>query len=145
MIKENHKPHIHVSAGLIRKDGKFLIAKRQEGGHLAGYWEFPGGKQEEGETLQACLEREIAEELGLRIRAGHVLVKVEHEYEAKIITLHVMECAILSGEPAALECQAFKWVDPVDFHNYVFPPADEEVISFLSSHKSFFDQPLMDF
>ena len=142
MKEESQKPHIHVSAGLIRKDGRFLIAKRQEGGHLAGYWEFPGGKQEEGETLQACLEREIAEELGLKIKAGHVLVVVEHEYKNKIITLHVMECAILTGEPMALECQAFKWVDPVDFQNYIFPPPDQEVISFLSSHELLFDQPL---
>jgi mutator protein MutT len=142
MKKEKQKPHIHVSAGLIKKDGKFLIARRREGGHLAGYWEFPGGKQEKGETLKACLEREISEELGLKIRAGHVLLVVEHEYETKVITLHVMEGAILSGEPAALECQEFGWVDPVDFHNYVFPPPDEEVISFLSSHESLFDQLL---
>ena len=134
MAKQHQKPSIHVSAGLIRKDGRFLIAKRQEGSHLAGYWEFPGGKQERGETLQACLEREIGEELGLKIRAGHVLLVIEHEYETKVITLHVMECAILAGEPMPLECQEFKWVDPVDFHKYVFPPPDVEVIEFLSSN-----------
>jgi len=132
MTKQNQKPRIHVSAGLIRKDGRFLIAKRQEEGHLAGYWEFPGGKQERGESLQACLEREIEEELGLKIRAGQVLLAVEHEYETKLITLHVMECVILVGKPMSLECQEFKWVDPANFHKYAFPPPDVEVIEFLS-------------
>jgi len=134
MTKQHQKPRIHVSAGLIRKDGRFLIAKRQEGSHLAGYWEFPGGKQERGETLQTCLEREIGEELGIKIRAGQVLLVIEHEYKTKVITLHVMECAILAGEPMPLECQEFKWVDPVDFHKYVFPPPDVVVIEFLSSN-----------
>jgi len=132
MTKQHQKPLIQVSAGLIQKDGRFLIAKRQKGGHLADYWEFPGGKQERGESLQACLEREIEEELGLKTKAGHVLLVVEHEYETKLINLHVMECAILVGEPMSLECQEFKWVDPADFHKYTFPPPDVELIEFLS-------------
>ena len=70
MVKgPDNKPHFHVTAGVVWKNGRVLIAKRPEGGHLEGYWEFPGGKQEKGESLKGCLEREIEEELGLKVRA----------------------------------------------------------------------------
>ncbi|MBW1902052.1 MAG: (deoxy)nucleoside triphosphate pyrophosphohydrolase [Deltaproteobacteria bacterium] len=133
MTKEKQKPHIHVSAGLIQKDGRFLITKRPKGGHLEGYWEFPGGKQEKGESLKGCLEREIKEELGLKIRAHYVPLTVVHEYETKVVSLHVLDCTILGGEPRAIECQEFRWVAPADFHNYEFPPPDMKVIEFLSA------------
>lgn len=125
------KPHIHVTAGLIRKNTSLLIAKRPKGGPLEGYWEFPGGKQEKGESLKGCLEREIEEELGLKIRANRVLLTVVHEYESKVISLHVLDCTIVEGEPRAIECQEFRWVDPVDIHKFEFPPPDIKVIEFL--------------
>ena len=131
MKKQDQKPHIHVSAGLIRKNAKLLIAKRQKGSHLAGYWEFPGGKLEKGESPQACLEREIEEELGIKIRAGQVLLTVEHAYQDKTISLYVMNGSVLSGQPRALECQAFKWVEIKDLQNFVFPPPDMKVIAYL--------------
>ena len=133
MTGQSRKPHIHVTAGLIRKNSRFLITKRPKGGHLENYWEFPGGKQEKGESLKRCLEREIEEELGLEIRAGHLSLTVVHEYESKVISLHVLDCAILQGEPRAIECQEFRWVDPVDMHQFKFPPPDMEVIEFLLS------------
>ncbi len=132
MTIKKQKPHIHVSAGLIRKNGQFLISKRLKGSHLEGYWEFPGGKQEAGETIQNCLEREIEEELDLKVRAGQVSLIIGHEYETKIISLHVMDCTILTDDPRAIECQEFKWVAPEDFKKFVFPPPDIKVIDFLS-------------
>ncbi len=132
MTIKNQKPHIHVSAGLIRKDGQFLISKRLKGSHLEGYWEFPGGKQEKGESIQNCLEREIVEELNLKVRAGQVSLVIDHEYETKIISLHIMDCTILDGEPRAIECQEFKWIALEDFNKFVFPPPDMKVIEFLS-------------
>ena len=132
MSNDIHKPHIHVAAALIRKSGKWLITKRPKGGHLEGYWEFPGGKQERGENLKACLEREIDEELGLKIKAGHVLVTIDHEYETRKISLHILDCAILTGNPKAIECQEFRWIDPVDILNFKFPPPDIRIIEFLS-------------
>ena len=84
MVKgPDKKPHFHVTAGLVWKNGRVLIAKRPEGSHLEGYWEFPGGKQEAGESLKGCLEREIEEELGLKVRADEALLTVDHEYQAK--------------------------------------------------------------
>ncbi len=132
MTTINQKPHIHVSAGLIRKNGQFLISKRLKGSHLEGFWEFPGGKLEEGESIQSCLEREIKEELDLKVKAGQVSLTLDHEYETKIISLYVMYCTILGGEPMAIECQEFKWVAPEDFKKFVFPPPDIKVIEFLS-------------
>jgi len=128
---QSRKPHIHVTAGLIKKNNRLLITKRPKGGHLEGYWEFPGGKQEKDESLESCLEREIKEELGLKIRADHTSLTVVHEYETKVVSLHVLDCTILEGEPRAIECQEFRWVAPADFHKFEFPPPDMKVIEQL--------------
>ncbi len=135
MKAKRNKPHFHVTAALIRQDGKLLITKRPEGVHLAGLWEFPGGKQEAGETLEACLEREIREELGVRVKAGTRLVTVEHEYPSRRITLHLFQCARLEGQPRGLEGQETKWIDPKDIRRYPFPPADLQIIDHLERMK----------
>jgi mutator protein MutT len=125
------KPHFQVAAALIWREGKLLITSRPEGRHLAGFWEFPGGKQEEDETLQRCLEREIKEELGIEIRADERLLSIQHEYEAKRITLHVFHCRDLKGRPLAREGQEARWVLPEDLPNYRFPPPDLKVVDIL--------------
>ena len=134
MKQNNKKPHFHVTAGLIWQDGRLLITKRPEGSHLAGFWEFPGGKQESDETLKRCLRREIKEELGLDIRANELLLTVQHEYETKLITLHIFDCTSLKGTPQALERQDMKWVDPNDLQQYTFPPPDQKIIEFITLH-----------
>ena len=134
MNDKTNKPHFHVTAGLIRQDGKLLITKRPEGGHLGGFWEFPGGKQEAGETLEACLEREIQEELGVRVKAGTCLANVEHEYSTRRITLHLFQCVRVKGQPRGLEGQEIRWIDPNDIRRYHFPPADLEIIQHLKAH-----------
>lgn len=128
------KPHFEVTAALISRDGKILIAKRKEGSHMGGYWEFPGGKREKGESLEACLEREVAEELGIAVKAEKILTRVDHDYGAKAISLHVFHCTLLRGDPKPLECQEVKWVHPRELEMHLFPPADAEVIRFLSGH-----------
>jgi 8-oxo-dGTP diphosphatase len=130
-----NKPHYHVTAALIRQDGKLLIARRPAGGHLGGLWEFPGGKQETGETLEACLEREIHEELGVRVKAGPRLTAVAHEYPTRWITLHLFPCVIVAGEPRGLEGQETRWIDPNELRRYTFPPADSEIIEHLEAHQ----------
>ncbi len=131
---QGKKLHFHVTAGLIWKNGKVLIARRPKGSHLEGLWEFPGGKQKKGESLKNCLEREIEEELGIKVRADQVSLTVVHEYESKVISLHAMECTLLAGEPRTLQCQEIRWVDPADFPKFVFPPPDMKVTEFLSRH-----------
>jgi 8-oxo-dGTP diphosphatase len=133
------KPHINVTAALIFQDGRILITKRPPGYHLAGLWEFPGGKQEIDESLEECLVREIKEELDIEILAGRLFSTVRHEYEKKIVTLHFFECIHLTGYPKAIESQEIKWVKPEDLRLYEFPPPDQAIIELLISkpdHKS---------
>jgi mutator protein MutT len=125
------KPHFHVTAGLLWKDGKLLITKRPQGSHLAGFWEFPGGKQEPNESLEKCLEREIKEELGIAVKVQRSLLQVDHEYENKSISLHLFHCSIISGEPRPLGCDGIKWVLPEDLSEYPLPPPDYLVLPHL--------------
>jgi mutator protein MutT len=125
------KPHYHVTAALIWNNGRVLIAKRPKGSHLEGCWEFPGGKQEQGESLGECLEREIWEELGLRVKTDRALLTVDHDYGSKAISLHVFNCSCLAGEPKALEGQEIRWVAPGDLFKFSFPPPDMKVLKFL--------------
>lgn len=131
MKKKSSKPHFHVTAGLIWRDGKLLITRRPEGSHLAGYWEFPGGKQEAGETLEECLQREIMEELGVDITVDGHLLRVDHDYDTKSISLHLFLCSRLRGEPRAIGCDDMKWVDPRDLDDFKLPPPDVRILSFV--------------
>ncbi len=132
MVANSNKPHFHVTAGLLQQDGMVLITKRPAGSHLAGYWEFPGGKQEVGETLEECLEREMKEELGVNVRVGKCLLNVDHEYENRIISLYLFQCTHLSGELNPLMCEEIRWVHPEDLRQFHFPPPDEKIIQLLS-------------
>lgn len=131
MKKRTHKPHFHVTAGLIWQDGLLLITKRPEGSHLAGLWEFPGGKQKTHEDLIRCLKREIKEELGIDIQPDEHLFTVQHEYESKRISLHVFNCTTLKGKPKPLEGQEIRWISPKDLKKYPFPPPDLKIIEYL--------------
>ena len=128
MKGKDSKPHFDVTAGLIWKNGKVLISKRPKGSHLEGCWEFAGGKQEKGESLKDCLEREIEEELGLKVNADQLFMSVKHEYRYKVISLHTFHCTILEGEPKALKCQEVRWVYPAELNELKFPPPDMQVI-----------------
>jgi len=121
-------PHFHVTAGLVWRDGKLLITRRPAGSHLAGYWEFPGGKQESGESLEACLEREIREELSMEVKAVKHLLQIDHDYESKSITLHLFQCEWLEGTPTPLGCDELRWVRPEELGNYQLPPPDVQVL-----------------
>lgn len=124
-------PHFNVSAGVIWKDGRVLIAQRPPTGLLGGLWEFPGGKQEADETLQQCLLREVREELAIDVDVGDLLIRVEHAYTHFRITLHAFSCRHLSGEPQALGCTARKWVWPAELGDYAFPTANRRIIQQL--------------
>ena len=125
-------PHLDVAAGLIWKEEKLLIATRPKGTHLEGFWEFPGGKREEGENLEGCLKREIEEELSVKIRVDEPFLTVEHEYSNKRISLHVFNCTWVKGEPAPQERQETRWVELPDLSRLAFPPPDVQVIEALT-------------
>ena len=95
---------------------------------MEGLWEFPGGKKEEGESLEHCLEREIMEELGIKVQAEDLFLTVDHEYNTKKISLHVFNCAHISGKPKALQGQEIMWINPLELSELSFPPPDREII-----------------
>lgn len=122
---------IEVAAGLISREGRYLIAKRKAGVHLAGLWEFPGGKRESGETLEECLRRELFEELSIRIDWPIPFQIIRHDYREKTVELHFFRCAIESGQPAPVDCAEIRWVFPHELDHFEFPPADQPVIRSL--------------
>lgn len=121
-----------VTAGLIEKDGKLLIAQRPLAKHGALKWEFPGGKVEEDEDPRACLVREIREELGVEIHVGKIVETVFHHYPDRSVLLLFYRCTWLSGEPQAIECEAFAWVEARELPAYDFLDADLDFIQKLS-------------
>lgn len=122
---------IVVAAAIICVDGRYLIARRKPDVHLAGYWEFPGGKCEPGEALETCLIRELREELDVSISALVPFRVVRHSYPEKTVELHFFRCEIVAGEATTLDCAEVRWVNPEDFHRYRFPPADEGILQAL--------------
>lgn len=127
---------IEVAAGLIRQAGRYLIARRKEGVHLAGFWEFPGGKRETDESLVECLQRELFEELGIRIDLPIPYRIVRHDYPDKTVELHFFRCAINEGSPAPVDCAEIRWVLPEELTQFKFPSADRVIIESLQRDAS---------
>jgi 8-oxo-dGTP diphosphatase len=135
---------IEVSAALIFRDGKLLIAQRHAGSHLGGLWEFPGGKREPGETFEQCLVREIREELGVDIVVGELFQEVTHTYPEKCVHLKFFRCRLIAGEPQPLDCAAVKWIKQSELAAHEFPAADALLIETLKSSVSsgkYFENP----
>jgi 8-oxo-dGTP diphosphatase len=128
----NHKS-VEVSAALIFRDGKLLITQRHAKSHLGGLWEFPGGKRESGETFEACLAREIREELGVEISVGELFEEITHDYPEKSVHLKFFVCTLLSGEPQPLDCAAVKWVEKSQLVDFEFPAADARLLEKLKA------------
>jgi mutator protein MutT len=124
---------VEVVAAIIRRAEKILITRRRDHVHLAGLWEFPGGKVEDGESLRSALQREIREELGIDVVVGDEFFTVEHEYSTKSVRLHFFNCTILRGEPQRLDVADLQWVETAALPDFEFPPADVELIRKLVS------------
>jgi 8-oxo-dGTP diphosphatase len=123
---------IEVAAGLIRDEaGRYLITQRRRGSHLAGLWEFPGGKVEAGETPAACLRRELIEELAATFTVGELVETVRWEYPDRTVVLHFFDCRHASGDIVPTEGQAMEWIEPERLAAQDFPPADRELIERL--------------
>jgi mutator protein MutT len=118
-----------VAVAVVVRDGRVLICQRREKDSFGGYWEFPGGKLEAGETAESCVCREVREELDLGVRAMAALSAVRHEYPGLDLTLHPFVCECVEGEPQAIECQALRWVLPWELSEFRFPPASEPIIA----------------
>lgn len=120
-----------VTAAVIEKDGKILLARRKEGDALAGKWEFPGGKLEPGETPQACLRRELMEEFGVETEIGPFVCASEFDYKHNHIELLVYRAAHLSGEFKLNDHSAIAWVSLAELDNYDLASADIPVVAAL--------------
>ena len=120
-----------VTAAVIERDGRFLVTRRQQGVHLEGCWEFPGGKCNPGEPLAAGLARELREELDVDARIGDEVFTVAHTYPERRVELHFFACELL-GEPRPQQGQAMQWVRREDLAALEFPAADRELIERLS-------------
>lgn len=129
-------PTVVVGAAVVRDEaGLILIARRKPKGLLGGLWEFPGGKVEPGETLLACAERELHEELGIRIRAGEKLLVVHHVYSHFRLEMHVFDARLRprSPQPRAIDCDDFAWSAVADLRDRPFSKADLQVIAHLQN------------
>jgi 8-oxo-dGTP diphosphatase len=123
------------ACALIDADGRVLIAQRPLGKSMAGLWEFPGGKVEPGERPEQCLIRELKEELGITVREECLapLTFASHSYPDFHLLMPLYVCRRWEGIVTAQEQQALKWVRPGELRNYPMPPADEPLISHLTT------------
>jgi len=121
-----------VVAAVIEENGRFLVTRRQAGVHLAGLWEFPGGKIDPEETHADALRREIREELDADAIVGELVLGTNHAYPEKTVTLYFYRCT-LTGAPRPLLGQEMRWVTRDEMKTLGFPAADQELIEILTS------------
>ena len=122
---------IVVLAAVIERDGHFLMTRRLKGTHLAGKWEFPGGTCEPDEAHDACLSRELEEELGVRSEIGEEIFTVEHAYPERTVRLHFHRATLL-GEPSPQQGQEMQWVARRELRALELPEADQGLVELLS-------------
>ena len=135
-------PVIDVAAALVFHDGKLLITQRHADAHLGGLWEFPGGKREPNETFEACLTRELNEELGIEVAVRELIESLTHAYPEKTVHLKFYRCEWKRHEPQALGCPAFKWVSAAELRNHAFPAADARLLKKLQQDQAIWQQAL---
>ena len=124
---------INVCAALIFANGKVLLTSRPDHQEHAGFWEFPGGKVEAGETPAQCLRRELKEELDLDVSVFDTVYMLEHAYPDKQVSLRFMRCIAEQGQqPRAMEKQQFAWVGFDELMDYQLLPADQPLAEFLT-------------
>lgn len=122
-----------VAVALVDRDGRILLAQRPEGKSMAGLWEFPGGKVNEGEAPEFALMRELEEELGIETRPTcySPVAFASHSYETFHLLMPLFICRSWKGNPQPLEHSALKWVKPSDLHEYPMPAADIPLVAQL--------------
>jgi len=122
---------IHVAAALVFGPAGVLIAQRPAGTHLAGLWEFPGGKIETGESPFEAVRRELREELGIEVEPVELWLVTRHAYPERSVVLHFIRCHHRAGTPRPLGCAAVRWARPDELETLPFPDADRAILSRL--------------
>jgi 8-oxo-dGTP diphosphatase len=124
---------VNVVAAVVEDGQRYLVTRRQAGVHLAGLWEFPGGKVGEHESHDQALRREMLEELGVDVEVGPLVLSTSHAYPDRVVTLYFYRCRLL-GPAAPLLGQQMQWVTRAQLASMEFPPADADLIAVLSAH-----------
>lgn len=130
------KKRINVTGAVLVKGNKILAAKRGPDMSLPGYWEFPGGKIEPGESPEESLKRELQEELLCDAVVGKKVTTTEHEYDFGIVVLSTYYCTLLDQEPALTEHAEIRWVAPEDLPSLEWAPADIPAVELITSELS---------
>ena len=136
-VKDASKPIPFQLIGVgvvLNEAGEVLIDQRLNEGLLGGLWEFPGGKQEPGEAIEATIARELREELAIEVQVGEQLIALDHAYSHKKLRFVVHLCRWIAGEPKPLASQQVCWVKPEDLSDYPFPAANARMIAALIDH-----------
>ena len=130
---------IEVAAGLVFRDCELLITQRYADAHLGGLWEFPGGKRECDETFEACLARELLEELGIDVEVGELVESLTHDYPEKSVHLRFFRCVWRRHEPQPIGCAALRWVSQSQLSDFEFPAADARLLEKLRKDTSLWE------
>lgn len=128
------KKSVLVAVGVIENAaGEIFVCRRGESQHQAFKWEFPGGKVEAGETVPQALARELEEEIGIRVTVCEPLMRIEHDYGDKQVTLDIRRVTAFTGEPHGREGQPSRWVPVGELHSYDFPAANSPIVEKLQN------------
>jgi 8-oxo-dGTP diphosphatase len=128
-------PVLEVAAAVIERSGRILVTRRDPAKHMGGLWEFPGGKREPGESIEACLHRELDEELGIRVHVGVRAAIVPWVYPERRVLLHFFRCRIAGGRIRPREGQDYRWVTRRELAALPMPPADAEIVAALVARR----------
>lgn len=126
------KPRVDVVLALVHHDGRYLVARRPEGVHQGGLWEFPGGKREAGEDDRTALARELREEVALELLAARPLIDIVHDYGDRCVVLRCYRCKVFDPTLARpLASTGLRWVEPRELLALPFPPANDTLLARL--------------
>ena len=125
------KKSIHVTAGIVLRDGQVFLTKRAQTAHQGGKWEFPGGKVEQGESIEQALVRELDEEIGIKVTTATPFMTICHDYPEKKVILDFALVSRFEGEPSGCEGQQFDWFDIGAIAELDFPDANQAVVNKL--------------
>ncbi|HJT99208.1 MAG TPA: 8-oxo-dGTP diphosphatase MutT, partial [Rhodanobacteraceae bacterium] len=146
MTLGTESPATHVVAGVVRDEaGRVLVAERPAGKHLAGHWEFPGGKVDPGETPLEALKRELAEEIGIAVKRAAPLISVPWTYPEKRIVLDAWTIESHAGDVHAREGQRLRWIDRDALASLPMPPADRPIVAALRLPDRYLITPALPF
>ena len=133
MTAEPDRRLLDVAIGIVVSGGRFLICRRRSSDSFGGYWEFPGGKVEPGETPADCARREVREELDIGVTPVQALELIEHDYPKTRVRLHPFICRHDAGDPTAISAAEFAWVTGPALREYRFPEANRGLVEQLAS------------